>query len=233
MRMGWMKDMSRIMDTRKLSFASLLCWILLLFNLIQQTACAASQPHVEPSREVSRQTESGRVRAREKSLRRKPTTSRRRREPEDEENTWTNRLLAAPEYAWAGIAYPFKKFAIAYEEHDLLNRALDVFLTDERTAGVYPKFAIGGALSGGVGFTAFDNNLFHQNKEARLSYLVATRENQVGEASYRDPTLFGSQWSLDSNAFWLNFDESHFSRVATGRQSRMRRISSSSSSPGM
>lgn len=132
------------------------------------------------------------------------------RRSEDEENAWPNRMLAAPESAWAGLTYPFKKLAIAYEQHDLMNRALDLFLNDERTAGVFPKFAIGGTLSSGIGFTAFDKNLFYQNKEARLSSILATRKNQVAELSYRDPALFGSQWFLDSNTFWLDFDEGHF-----------------------
>lgn len=203
--------MSRIMDTRKLSLASLLCWILLLFNLIHQSACAASQAHVEPSLEVSRQTESEQDQGQGEEPPPQTDDQPEAREPEDEENTWTNRLLATPEYAWAGIVYPFKKLAIAYEEHDLLNRALDVFLNDERTGGVYPRFAIGGTLSSGIGLTAFDNNLLRTGKEARFSYLLATRNNQVGEVSFRDPSLLGSSWFLDTNAFWLNFDESHFS----------------------
>lgn len=181
---------------------------LLFLTLLLQTACATRQPPAVPPTEVSQQTASGEpppgttASPREEQINTRP--------PEDQENTLTNRLLAAPESAWTGLAYPFKKLAIAYEQHDLMNRALDLFLNDERTAGVFPKFAIGGTLSSGIGLTAFDNNLFRRGKEARLSYLRATRDNQVGEASFRDPSLFGSQWFLHSNTFLLDFDSGHF-----------------------
>ncbi len=195
------------MHSKARSLRHLLSWNLLVISLLLM-ACA-SRPHpVEPSHKAPRQEES----AHEQREESQPETEGKpkARKPEDEENTWVNRLLAVPEYAWRGFTYPFKKFAIAYERYDLLNRALDLFLNKERTAGVYPKFAIGGTLSSGIGFTAFDNNLFRQGKEARLSYIVATRDNQVAEASYRDPALFGWPWFLDSNVFFLNFDESHF-----------------------
>ncbi|HBH79235.1 MAG TPA: hypothetical protein DDY39_05355, partial [Nitrospira sp.] len=181
---------------------------LLLLTLLLQAACATRPSPVVPPMEVSQQAASDEPPAgatappQEERIQTQP--------PEDKENTLTNRLLAAPESAWTGLAYPFKKAVIAYEQHDLMNRALDLFLNDERTAGVFPKFALGGTLSSGIGFTAFNSNLFREHKEARLSYILATRENQVAELSYRDPSLFGSQWFLDSNTFWLNFDESHF-----------------------
>ncbi|MCI0428086.1 MAG: BamA/TamA family outer membrane protein [Nitrospiraceae bacterium] len=176
--------------------------------LLQQTACAAKQSHVARPQEAAGPAESDQ-RQRDERRQQSPDQSEAQ-ESKDEENTWVNRLLASPEYAWAGFAYPFKKFAIAYERHDLLNRALDFLLNDERTAGVFPKFAIGGTLSSGIGFTAFNNNLFRQNKEARLSYMQATRGNQVGQVFYRDPSLLGSQWVLETTAFWLDFDEGHF-----------------------
>jgi hypothetical protein len=176
--------------------------------LLHQAACATAALQSNTPPEAPRQAASGEPPQGEPTPQRadRPKTHA----PTDEENAWGNRILAAPEYAWAGFTYPFKKLAIAYEQHDLMNRALDVFLNDERTGGVFPKFAIGGTLSSGIGFTAFDNNLFRQGKEARLSYILATRDNQAGELSFRDPSLFGSQWSLDTSAFWLNFDESHF-----------------------
>ena len=180
--------------------------VILLF--LHQAACATKVPQPAQPMEASRQghlsdlSQEG-PQPRANDLSQKP-------EPEDAENKWPYRLLAVPEVAWGGFVYPFKKLAIAYEQHDFMNRALDLFMNDERTAGVFPKFALGGTLSSGIGFTAFNNNLFRQNKEARLSYILATRENQVAELSYRDPSLFGSQWFLDSNTFWLDFDESHF-----------------------
>lgn len=194
--------------TQNRSVAYLLVWPLLALMLLQLAACAGREPHLAQPQEAPRQAESDRPEREKPNPQRDDRT--KAQAPEDEENTWVNRLLAAPEYAWAGFAYPFKKLAIAYEQHDLMNRALDVFLNNERTAGVFPKFAIGGTLSSGIGFTAFDNNLFRQGKEARLSYIRATRDNQAAEASYRDPSLLGSQWFLDSNAFVLDFDAGHF-----------------------
>lgn len=188
------------------SLGSWVLWNLLVLVTIQLTACAtrpldiagSDKPHRQMESTQPRQDEPGRPHDKEKTG------------PEDTENRWPYRLLAAPEYAWAGLAYPFRKFAIAYEKHDLMNRALDLFLNDERTAGVYPRFSIGGTLSSGIGLTAFDNNLFRRGKEARASYIFATRGNQVGDIFYRDPSLFGSQWSFETDAFWLDFDEGHF-----------------------
>ncbi|MBX3305387.1 MAG: BamA/TamA family outer membrane protein [Nitrospira sp.] len=180
--------------------------VVLLF--LHQAACATKALHAIQPTAAPQHVDPGDLPQEE--VRPRSDGSSHRPEPEDTENRWPYRLLAVPEMAWGGLTYPFKKAAIAYEQHDLMNRALDLFLNDERTAGVFPKFALGGTLSSGIGFTAFNNNLFRENKEARLSYILATRENQVAELSYRDPSLFGSQWLLDSNTFWLNFDESHF-----------------------
>lgn len=140
---------------------------LLLLTLLLQTACAARQSPALLPTEASPQAASG-----EPPLGTTAPTREERittRLPEDKENTLPNRILAAPESAWMGLVYPFKKFVIAYERYDLLNRALDLFLNDERTAGVYPRFSLGGTLSSGIGLTAFNNNLFRRGKEARRS----------------------------------------------------------------
>ncbi|NGZ94741.1 MAG: hypothetical protein CV089_01180 [Nitrospira sp. WS110] len=196
------------MKTHIQSLASLLSWALLVFGIIHETADASSSHNDKALQGVAQRPDL--IRGPEETPPSLTDEESEERTPEDEENTWINRLLAAPEYAWAGVAYPFKTFAIAYEQHDLMNRALDLFLNDERTGGLYPRFAIGGTLSSGIGLTAFDNNLFQSGKEARVSYLIATRENQVGELFYRDPSLFGSEWALQTSGFWLDFDEGHF-----------------------
>ena len=190
------------------SAASLLSWTLLMFGVIHERADASPSPNDAVLQKAAQQPDSTQVH--EETTPSRTSDVPQGSTPEDTDNTWVNRLLAAPEYAWTGLTYPLKKFAIAYEQHDLMNRALDLFLNDERTGGVYPRFAIGGTLSSGIGLTAFDNNLFRSGKEARASYLLATRENQVGELFYRDPSLFGSQWTLQTSGFWLNFDEGHF-----------------------
>jgi hypothetical protein len=128
----------------------------------------------------------------------------------DEEDSVLARIAAAPEYLWKGLAYPFKRLAIGYERTDFMNRALDLFLNDERTGGVYPRFALGGALSSGLGFTAFNKNLFNQQKEGQLRYLLATRGNQTADFVYRDPSLLGSTFMFEADVFWLNFDNSFF-----------------------
>ena len=87
--------------------------------------------------------------------------------PVDEEDSFFYRLLAAPEYLWKGLTYPIKKMSIFYEQVDLLERALDIFLNEERTGGVFPRFEFGGAIGGGIGLTAFHNNLFNK-KNAHL-----------------------------------------------------------------
>jgi hypothetical protein len=194
----------------------LLVRALLFLTLLLQMACATRQSPVVPPPEAPRQAASGEPQ--------RGTTAPQHEEriktqpPEDKDNTLTNRILAAPESAWTGLVYPFKKLGIAYERYDLLNRGLDLFLNDERTAGIYPKFALGGALSSGIGLTAFNNNLFRQGKEARLSYLRGTRDNQVGNVFYRDPSLFGSPWFFETHGFVLDFDEGHF--FAGGNRAR-------------
>ncbi len=98
--------------------------------------------------------------------------------PSDEEDPLVYRLLAAPEYLWEGFTYPFKRMSIFYERVDVLERALDFLLNEERTGGVFPRFSLGGALSSGIGFTAFHDNLFKQQKKVRLSYLIALQRGE-------------------------------------------------------
>lgn len=130
--------------------------------------------------------------------------------PTDEEDSFLYTLLAAPEYLWKGFTYPIKKMSILYEEVDLLERVLDVFLNDARTGGVVPRFEFGGAIGGGVGLTAFHNNLFNQKKRIRASYLIGFPDNHAGEFSYNDPALFGSLYTLDVNLLGLDVDRGRF-----------------------
>ena len=130
--------------------------------------------------------------------------------PEDEEDALVYRLLAAPEYLWKGITYPVKKMSIFYEEVDLLERTLDIFLNEERTGGIYPRFAIGGITSSAIGFTAFENNLFKNQKQGRASYLFGERGNQSGDLSFIDPAVFGSRFKFESEVNMLNFDQGQF-----------------------
>lgn len=129
---------------------------------------------------------------------------------EDEEDALLYRLLAAPEYVWEGFTYPIKKLSIFYERVDLLERALDFFLNEDRTGGIYPRFALGGVISTGIGFTAFENNLFKKGKKARLSYLFGVRGNQTASLLFEDPAVLGSRIELDSEVNAANFDEGRF-----------------------
>ncbi len=199
-----------IRPLHKYDVASAFLWSLLALMMIQQAACATRPTEVAGLHKPDRQVES--TQPPQDEPRQRPHEKPETTEPEDTENRWPYKLLATPEYAWAGLAYPFKKLIIAYEKHDLMNRAMDFFLNDERTGGVYPRFSIGGTLSSGIGLTAFENNLFHQGKQARASYIYAARGNQVGEVFYRDPSIFGSQWSFETNAFLMDFDEGRFFR---------------------
>ena len=125
--------------------------VVLLF--LHQAACATKALHAIQPTAAPQHVDPGDLP--QEAVRPRSDGSSHRPEPEDTENRWPYRLLAVPEMAWGGLTYPFKKAAIAYEQHDLMNRALDLFLNDERTAGVFPKFALGGTLSSGIGFTAF------------------------------------------------------------------------------
>ena len=139
---------------------------------------------------------------------------------EDEEDALLYRLLAAPEYVWEGFTYPIKKLSIFYERVDLLERALDFFLNEDRTGGIYPRFALGGVISTGIGFTAFENNLFKKGKKARLSYLFGVRGNQTASLLFEDPAVLGSRIELDSEVNAANFDEGRF--VPNGNQAAER-----------
>lgn len=136
----------------------------------------------------------------------------------DEEDALVYRLLAVPEYLWEGISYPIKRLSIFYERVDLMERALDFFLNDERTGGIYPRFALGGIISSGIGFTAFENNLFNQGKEGRVSYLFGVRGNQQGEVSYIDPSVLGTAFKFEAAFNATNFDEGRF--FLNGNQAR-------------
>ena len=128
----------------------------------------------------------------------------------DPEDGLGYRFLALPEYIWKGISWPIKRMSIFYEQKDLMERALDLFLNEERTGGVYPRFSLGGELSTGIGFTAFEDNLFGKGKQGQITYLYAVRGNQQGAISYTDPSLLDSPYKLESEFNAVNYDEGHF-----------------------
>ena len=86
-----------------------------------------------------------------------PTEQSQAEPAKDPEDGFGYRLLAVPEYIWKGISWPIKRMSIYYEQKDLMERALDLFLNEARTGGVYPRFSLGGELSTGIGFTALVN----------------------------------------------------------------------------
>ncbi len=135
----------------------------------------------------------------------------REEEPQkDEEDALLYRLLAAPEYLWKGFAYPIKKMSIFYERVDLLDRTLDLFLNEDRTGGIYPRFALGGVISTGIGLTAFENNLFNKGKKVRASYLFGVRRNQSAELTFTDPALLGSRLQFETEISGIDFDQGRF-----------------------
>lgn len=183
--------------------------VVLTGMVLSSGGCATAQSSpAQPTQPTLRQVEAEKEEKKEKP----------QEEPSDEEDALVSRLLAAPEYLWEGVSYPFKQFAIFYERVDLMERALDFFLNEERTGGIYPRFALGGALSSGIGFTAFNKNLFHQQKEAQLRYLFATRGNQTADFLYRDPAVLGSRFQVETDIFWISFDDSRF--FPTGNRAR-------------
>ena len=139
----------------------------------------------------------------------------------DEEDGLFYSLLAAPEYLVKGFTYPIKKMSIFYEKVDLLERALDFFLNEERTGGIVPRFELGGALGGGIGLTAFHNNLFNSKKQIRASYVFGIPENHAGEFFYKDPALFGTAFILEANLLGLDVDRAKF--FPGGNKSQKRR----------
>ena len=149
----------------------------LLFFSLATTACMTGPPPSPPTQQPSSSSV-----AEEQPLENEDL-------PSDEEDGLFYRLLAVPEYLWKGFTYPIKKMSIFYEEVDLLERALDVFLNEARTGGVFPRFEFGGALGGGVGLTAFHNNVFNKKKQVRASYIFGLPDNHAGEFSYKDPAF--------------------------------------------
>lgn len=177
--------------------------ILLVFIAVLSTSgCASTTPELSQTPQRS----STKADDREKSNEGLGDDTR----PVDEEDGLFYRLLAAPEYLWKGITYPIKKMSIFYEQVDLLERALDVFLNEERTGGIFPRFELGGAIGGGVGLTAFHNNLFNQKKQVRASYLFGLPDNHAGEFSYKDPAFLESPYRLETNIFGLDVDQGRF-----------------------
>ncbi len=178
---------------------SRLLFVILIAVILATGGCATGQPQLTSAQQPNpRQSEPEKAEQSEEEP------------PSDEEDPLVYRLLAAPEYLWEGFTYPFKRMSIFYEQVDLLERALDFFLNEERTGGVYPRFSFGGAISSGVGFTAFHNNLFKQKKKVRLSYLFAVRANQTIDFSYTDPAVLGSRFKVGTNLLFLDFDEGQF-----------------------
>ncbi len=173
--------------------------LLLVCGALSTSGCASARPELAPSTPIHSED----------------TTKVQNvvpddRQPTDEEDSLFYRLLAAPEYLWMGITYPIKKMSIFYEKVDLLERALDVFLNDARTGGVFPRFEFGGAIGGGIGLTAFHNNLFNNKKQIRASYLFGVPDNHAGEFSYKDPAVLGTSWTLEANLLGLDVDQARF-----------------------
>jgi len=178
-------------------------WILLvLISVLTVSGCAGPRPELAKSTPPTSVKTDDQAQVTEVP----PDDTR----PTDEEDGLLYRLLAAPEYLWKGITYPIKKMSIFYEQVDLLERALDFFLNEERTGGVVPRFEFGGAIGAGVGLTAFHNNLFNKNKQIRASYLFGLRNNQAGEFSYKDPAFLGSPYKLEVNLLGLDVDRGRF-----------------------
>ncbi len=176
--------------------------LLVLIMVFSTSSCASAGPEI-------RQTPSSSSTKAEDQVKPIPVSSDENR-PTDEEDGLFYRLLAAPEYLWNGITYPIKKMSIFYEQVDLLERALDVFLNEERTGGIFPRFEFGGAIGGGIGLTAFHNNLFHNKKQVRASYLFGIPDNHAGEFSFKDPAVFGSLFTFEANLLGLDVDRGRF-----------------------
>ncbi len=180
----------------------LFLFLTLALTLLTHSGCAHTKSEDVPSQPTTSQEKDALERVDEVE----PPDLR----PVDEEDSWYYRILAAPQYLWDGFTYPIKKMSIFYEQVDLLERALDVFLNEERTGGIVPRFEFGGAIGAGVGLTAFHNDLFRQRKQIRASYLFGFLENHAGEFFYKDPALLGSDISLETNLLGLDVDRGRF-----------------------
>lgn len=176
--------------------------LLVLIMVLYSSGCAGTRPEVvqDPSTNTTKADDTTKSRQ----------VSSDDNRPMDEEDGFFYRLLAAPEYLWNGFTYPIKKMSIFYEQVDLLERALDVFLNEARTGGIFPRFEFGGAIGGGIGFTAFHNNLFNAKKQIRASYLFGLPDNHAGEFSYKDPSVLGSLFKLEGNLLGLDVDRGRF-----------------------
>ena len=176
--------------------------LLVLIMVLSTNGCAGAKPELGQTPPTS-------TAKAEDQANQTPVSSDETR-PIDQEDGLFYRLLASPEYLWNGITYPIKKMSIFYEQVDLLERALDVFLNEARTGGIFPRFEFGGAIGGGVGLTAFHNNLFNNKKRIRASYLFGLPDNHAGEFFFQDPAVFGSLFTFEANLLGLDVDRGRF-----------------------
>ncbi len=109
--------------------------------------------------------------------------------------TLPRRILGTPKYIWFPLKYSAKKALIFSERVDLMNRVIDFFyFNDEKTAGWFPKFSVGGKTSVAIGASIFYDDMFNQSRRWRFSFTYGDEDEWTIKGIAEAPEFLGPQW---------------------------------------
>ncbi|MFQ5633572.1 MAG: BamA/TamA family outer membrane protein, partial [bacterium] len=107
-------------------------------------------------------------------------------------------VLSFPATVWRLVWTPIGETTIWVEQNRIHQKAINFFLNDDLSAGVFPLVSLGGNTGAGAGLRAFHNNLFNRGKKINFTVLYSTSDNNSASLAYSDSAAFGS-------ALYLNF----------------------------
>lgn len=119
-------------------------------------------------------------------------------------------LLRAPALGLDLLAWPVKRGLILAEEVNLPERLRSVlYFNEERTAGWFPNFSLGGELGAGLGLRSFHEDLWGHGERIEASFLVTgvdVRE-QRADLELAIPSVAGSSFGLRTRFFYQEDDD--------------------------
>jgi hypothetical protein len=120
-------------------------------------------------------------------------------------------LFELPSEVWRLVWTPLGATVIWIEHNRIQEKAIDFFLNDARTGGIFPIVSIGGNTGFGVGVMAFHNNLFNKQKRIQFNGIYSSDDNNSAALAYSDSSLFDSAFYLDFTTDYFNdFDENYY-----------------------
>ncbi len=119
--------------------------------------------------------------------------------------------LALPSTLWNALWYPVGETFIWIEQSHIHQKVIGFLFNKDLSAGIFPIGNIGGNMGTAIGVMAFHNNLLGNEKSVSFDFLFGSADDNEGNLSYSDKSLFGSPLNFKFNAKYFNdSDENHF-----------------------